>query len=271
MPMPLLTSTAFEPSTPGAVSERTDYDPTRLPLDPVVVASADPHPASSSHDIPPTKYSYSYSLPVSTLTSASSTPSRKRSPSVVHRRNQSQGHITFPAFPLPTQQFPAQNPTSHMPAPPPSNAKPAPRSMPIPPALGPDQQQTKTTATPAVERESYTLSDRTSTFAQTTGEIPPPLIGSTATIHKDRMFVFGGKRQGGGPSNELYVLDLETLVWTCVLESTELLGTTSRPLVSAAGRLHPLSPRSHQPMQTNTTTVRGIGKQEGCVRPQQLW
>jgi len=264
MSMPLLTTTTLEPSTPGAASDRTDYDPTRLDptrllSDPVAVASADRLSAPSSYDTPPTKYSYS--LPVSTSTSASSTPNRKRSPSIVHRRNQSQGHITFPAFPLPSQQFPIQNPSSHIPDPPLSNAKLALSSMPIPPALGADQQQTKTMSSSIVERESYTLSDRTSTFVQTTGEIPPPLIGSTATIHKDRMFVFGGKRQGAaGPSNELYVLDLETLVWTLILETTELLGASSRPSVSAAGRFHPLSPLSHQPMQTNTTTARSIGK-----------
>ncbi|GJJ73025.1 hypothetical protein EMPS_05383 [Entomortierella parvispora] len=257
MPMPLLTTTALEPSTP-AVSDQTDHDPTVFLPD---IAADDRLPAPSDHDTPPAKYSYS--LPVSALTSASSTPNRKRSPSVAHRRNQSHGHIIFPTFAPPAQQFPDQHPTSHISAPP-SNASPFPSSMPM--SLASGRPKTKATTAPIVERESYTLSDRTSTFVQTTGEIPPPLIGSSTTIHKGRMFVFGGKQQGGGPSNELYVLDLATLVWTRVLETTELSETTSQSSVSAAGCFHPLSPCSHQPMLTNTSTVRSIGPRNPSPR-----
>lgn len=39
-------------------------------------------------------------------------------------------------------------------------------------------------------------------------------MGHTAQIYKDKMYVFGGKDQSGQPKNELWCLDLETLVWT---------------------------------------------------------
>ncbi|KAI1320549.1 hypothetical protein EDD11_000511 [Mortierella claussenii] len=71
-------------------------------------------------------------------------------------------------------------------------------------------------ATVAPEKETYTLSDRTSTLVQTTGQIPPPLIGSTSVIHQNRMYLFGGRPPGKKPTNDLYVLHLDTLKWTLV-------------------------------------------------------
>ncbi|ORZ08481.1 hypothetical protein BCR41DRAFT_373186 [Lobosporangium transversale] len=66
----------------------------------------------------------------------------------------------------------------------------------------------------APEKETYTLSDRTSILVQTTGQVPPSLIGSASVIYNGHMYLFGGRPIGKDPTNDLYVLNLDTLVWT---------------------------------------------------------
>ncbi|KAG0055168.1 hypothetical protein BGZ83_009470, partial [Gryganskiella cystojenkinii] len=217
------------------------------------VPSADQYPSFNDPTIEerqPTKYSYS--LPISTVNSASGTPKRRQSPTRTgHRRNQSQGHIAFPTLSFPsTQLLPDNNtdgntdthpaPTTHVlvvPVPPPESLT-IPKSIPLPPTPGlvrgnqqqEEQQQQQehrpavvaTAATERESRESYTLSDRTSTLIETIGDIPPPLIGSTTTIHNNKMFVFGGKAAGSKvPTNDLYVLDLSTQIWLRVNETVD--------------------------------------------------
>ncbi|KAF9177744.1 hypothetical protein BGZ51_008411 [Haplosporangium sp. Z 767] len=152
-------------------------------------------------------------LPPSTIPAAIS-PAQKRilTPTAPHRRIQSQGHLVFPTLSMtPAVPFPQASNTNTLT----NTFSPMTRSSSMPIAQG---QQTRA-ATPQTvvsterERETYTLSDRTSTLIQTSGHIPPRLIGSTSVIHNNRMYLFGGKAVGKDPTNDLYVLDLDTFAW----------------------------------------------------------
>ncbi|KAF9931622.1 hypothetical protein FBU30_009798 [Linnemannia zychae] len=133
-----------------------------------------------------------------------------------HRRNHSSDHITFPKFPVPPPG-PAPATTSAKSSRSNSSSTQSSemlytlcsqsRSQSMPNTLGKEKEK---------EKETYTLSDRTSTLLQVTGHVPPPLIGSTTVIHNNRMILFGGRQEGGAPTNNLYVLDLDTLVWELV-------------------------------------------------------
>lgn len=49
----------------------------------------------------------------------------------------------------------------------------------------------------------------------TTGEIPPPLVGTSVDIIDNRAYVFAGRvAESRNLTNSLYILDLETLIWT---------------------------------------------------------
>ncbi|KAF9114395.1 hypothetical protein BGX27_010944 [Mortierella sp. AM989] len=98
----------------------------------------------------------------------------------------------------------------------PTAAKDAPLEGELVSGLASSQSREDGHTTPGVEKETYTLSDRTSTLVQTTGQIPPPLIGSTSIIHNNHLYLFGGRPQGKDPTNNLYILNMDTLVWTLV-------------------------------------------------------
>lgn len=51
-------------------------------------------------------------------------------------------------------------------------------------------------------------------FHKTTGDVPPSLIGATATLINRHVYVFGGRLQSSRQiSNRLYVLSLDTMSW----------------------------------------------------------
>ncbi|CAG8641908.1 12819_t:CDS:1 [Funneliformis mosseae] len=59
------------------------------------------------------------------------------------------------------------------------------------------------------------ISDLTASTHLTTGDIPPPLVGSSTTVIDTRLYLFAGRLVSSRRmTNELYVLDLETYVWT---------------------------------------------------------
>ncbi|PKC13208.1 galactose oxidase, partial [Rhizophagus irregularis] len=59
------------------------------------------------------------------------------------------------------------------------------------------------------------ISDLTASTRLTTGDIPPPLVGSSTTVISTRLYLFAGRLVSSRRmTNELYELDLETFVWT---------------------------------------------------------
>ncbi|KAF9438197.1 hypothetical protein BGZ76_009215 [Entomortierella beljakovae] len=200
------------------------------------------HPSSPLQN--PTQPAEAPFLP-SSLFTASATPNRllftKQTNTSSHRRNQSHGHIlSFPKFsmppnlvitnPTPDNQF---NPFS-------SGARSVPSTPGVTPLYplqsnGAMGQSTTTTGfpiystttaaaaitvptggTPSSGGENYTLADRTSSVTQTIGHTPPPLIGSTTVIHNNHLYLFGGRPPGKTPTNDLYILNLDTNEWTLV-------------------------------------------------------
>lgn len=188
-------------------------------------------------------------------TSTASIPYTEEIIAHAHRRNHSSDHIVFPKFPVPppdsassTTSAQGHNSTSTHPSEPQHaviNLQS--RSSSMPSTVGHRLSTGK-------EKETYTLSDRTSTLLQVTGQIPPPLIGSTTIIHNKRMVLFGGRQEGGAPTNSLYVLDLDTLVWELVdltyhqrhAAQQSDLATKSTSPSSREERHHPLSPDNTQ-------------------------
>ncbi|KAI8361319.1 hypothetical protein B0O80DRAFT_380359, partial [Mortierella sp. GBAus27b] len=58
------------------------------------------------------------------------------------------------------------------------------------------------------------ISDLTTTSRITTGDIPPPLVGSTMTIVDDKLYLFGGRFvQTRLMTNSLYILHLDEFRW----------------------------------------------------------
>ncbi|KAF9136172.1 hypothetical protein BGW39_005554 [Mortierella sp. 14UC] len=192
----------------------------------------------------------------------------------VHRRTYSSDHITFPKFPVPppapaTPTTPSQS-SSKRNSKRNSNSNNATSTHDSEPHHSIISLQSRSSSMPSTsshaagtskekERETYTLSDRTSTLLQVTGQIPPPLIGSTTVIHNKRMFLFGGRPEGGAPTNDLYVLDLDTLVWELVdlsyhqrnaAQPNESLSASRSHIrttpSSIEERYHPLSPDNTQ-------------------------
>jgi hypothetical protein len=59
------------------------------------------------------------------------------------------------------------------------------------------------------------ISDLTASTRLTTGDIPPPLVGSSTIVISTRLYLFAGRLVSSRRmTNELYELDLETFVWT---------------------------------------------------------
>ncbi|KAG0199163.1 hypothetical protein BGX28_007523 [Mortierella sp. GBA30] len=224
-------------------------------LDPALVSTLDsfPRPATLSPSKP---------------TPATAAPRRILTPATSHRRNQSQDHLTFSKF----TSFPSVPATSMYPSSPDPrinllNPMARSSSMPAQGLVGHGVQPITAPITPATsaERETYTLSDRTSTLVQTTGQVPPPLIGSTSIIHKNRLYLFGGRPVNGGPTNDLYVLNLDTLVWTLIdqvqlqqqqqqqQEEEEAEGGHVNQERRQQDRLHPLSPYVQHFSETTTS------------------
>ncbi|KAF9572262.1 hypothetical protein EC968_010128 [Mortierella alpina] len=225
------------------------------------IATADPSSSSSSHGTvaDPTLASTldsfpkpATALPPSKPTSKAATPRRILTPAPPHRRNQSQDHVTFPKPPASPSALATSftnkpdlriNPLSPM-------ARSS--SMPVAGLAGHGAATVTMPSIPAAtagtERETYTLSDRTSTLVQTTGQIPPPLIGSTSIIHRKRLYLFGGRPVDGNPTNDLYVLNLDSQVWSLIDQEELQLQPYAEEEHQHSGRAseqarqHPLSP-----------------------------
>ncbi|KAF9899360.1 hypothetical protein BX616_003080 [Lobosporangium transversale] len=144
-----------------------------------------------------------------------------------HRRNQSHGHMSFPTLTMPsTPTFTAFNSTAYDTPRNPLSAAARSSSVPttpgqvhihhsVPPnSISSNRSSATGLSVAAPEKETYTLSDRTSILVQTTGQVPPSLIGSASVIYNGHMYLFGGRPIGKDPTNDLYVLNLDTLVWT---------------------------------------------------------
>ncbi|KAJ2964782.1 hypothetical protein NQZ79_g324 [Umbelopsis isabellina] len=60
-----------------------------------------------------------------------------------------------------------------------------------------------------------TIADLTTRTRATTGDIPPPLVGATTTVIGNEMLVFAGRLvTTRRMTNDMYVLNLDTMVWT---------------------------------------------------------
>ncbi|KAH9404773.1 Kelch domain-containing protein 2 [Tyrophagus putrescentiae] len=57
-------------------------------------------------------------------------------------------------------------------------------------------------------------------WPETTGDVPIPRAAHAAACLGSRVFVFGG-RNGGKRMNDMYVLDMRTMVWTQIMENNE--------------------------------------------------
>lgn len=59
------------------------------------------------------------------------------------------------------------------------------------------------------------IADLTTQIRTTTGDIPPPLVGASTTVVNDSLYVFAGRTVSSRRmTNDLYVLDLKTFVWS---------------------------------------------------------
>ncbi|CAG8544801.1 13978_t:CDS:2 [Ambispora leptoticha] len=59
------------------------------------------------------------------------------------------------------------------------------------------------------------IADLTASTCITTGDIPPPLVGSSTTVIGMRLYLFAGRLVSSRRmTNDLYILDLNTFVWT---------------------------------------------------------
>ncbi|KTW25765.1 hypothetical protein T552_03378 [Pneumocystis carinii B80] len=66
-----------------------------------------------------------------------------------------------------------------------------------------------------MEEISNCLNNLASLALSTTGEIPPPLVGCSFTLIGTKLYVFGGRLVSNWClTNDLYVLDLESYIWT---------------------------------------------------------
>ncbi|CAG8702695.1 8413_t:CDS:1 [Dentiscutata erythropus] len=64
------------------------------------------------------------------------------------------------------------------------------------------------------------ISDLTASTRLTTGDIPPPLVGSSTTVIGTNLYLFAGRLVSSRRmTNELYVLDLCTFVWTRIYDT----------------------------------------------------
>ncbi|KAI8987739.1 hypothetical protein BDF20DRAFT_985156, partial [Mycotypha africana] len=64
------------------------------------------------------------------------------------------------------------------------------------------------------QQGTHSIAELITDFHKTIGDIPPPLIGATATLAGQHIYVFGGRLQSTRQlSNKVYILDLETKAW----------------------------------------------------------
>ncbi|CAG8788704.1 19809_t:CDS:2 [Gigaspora margarita] len=64
------------------------------------------------------------------------------------------------------------------------------------------------------------ISDLTASTRLTTGDIPPPLVGSSTTVIGTNLYLFAGRLVSSRRmTNELYVLDLCSFVWTRIYDT----------------------------------------------------
>ncbi|KAI8890896.1 galactose oxidase [Backusella circina FSU 941] len=62
---------------------------------------------------------------------------------------------------------------------------------------------------------TQSIADLTTETKQTTGDVPPPLVGASTVIAANKLYVFGGRLVSSRQmTNHLYILNLDTLVWT---------------------------------------------------------
>lgn len=64
---------------------------------------------------------------------------------------------------------------------------------------------------------THSIAELITDFYQTTGNVPPPLIGATTTLAHQHIYVFGGRLQSTRQiSNRVYILSLKTRAWKTV-------------------------------------------------------
>jgi hypothetical protein len=62
---------------------------------------------------------------------------------------------------------------------------------------------------------TQSIADLTTETKATSGDVPPPLVGASAVIAANKLYVFGGRLVSSRQmTNHLYILNLDTLVWT---------------------------------------------------------
>ncbi|KAF9206307.1 hypothetical protein BGZ49_002655 [Haplosporangium sp. Z 27] len=213
---------AFAPTATRVVTLEIEYvaapSKSRAPEDSTTdakIATSQPSSQQSIISLPTEP-----SLPTTTTPSLPTTPlptASKRLLPNSHRRNQSHGQINFPKSIIPSNLGFASDSSTHDTYFTSQHAAARCSSVPSTPGITHiHNTNTSSNITAGTEKETYTLADRTSSLVQTTGDVPPSLIGSTTVIHNNQLYLFGGRPPGGDPTNDLYILNLNTLVWTLV-------------------------------------------------------
>ncbi|KAI8993267.1 hypothetical protein BDB01DRAFT_775725 [Pilobolus umbonatus] len=65
-----------------------------------------------------------------------------------------------------------------------------------------------------MSQATQSIADLTTVLKQTTGDVPPPLVGASSTTAGNKLYVFGGRLVSSRQmTNHLYILNLDTLVW----------------------------------------------------------
>ncbi|CAJ0753349.1 13873_t:CDS:1, partial [Entrophospora sp. SA101] len=66
------------------------------------------------------------------------------------------------------------------------------------------------------------IADLTASTRLTTGDIPPPLVGSSTTVVGTCLYIFAGRLVSTRKmTNDIYLLDLETFVWTKIPDDNQ--------------------------------------------------
>ncbi|KAG2221246.1 hypothetical protein INT45_012367 [Circinella minor] len=69
---------------------------------------------------------------------------------------------------------------------------------------------------------TQSIAGLTTKIQNTAGDIPPSLMGATSTIVGDQLYLFGGRLQASAQVyNRLYVLDLNTQIWTRIFTKND--------------------------------------------------
>ncbi|KAG0373127.1 hypothetical protein BGX24_012104 [Mortierella sp. AD032] len=164
-----------------------------------------------------------------------------------HHRTHSSDHITFPKFPVPPPApAAATTPTQ-------SNSK---RNS------SNNNSNSYYSATHASEPHHSIISLQSRSASMPTAPV----------IHNKQMLLFGGRQEGGAPSNDLYVLDLDTLVWELVdllyhqRQAASRSHTQSTPS-SMEERHHPLSPDNTQRIGESDLGLTSLAYTASIPRP----